>query len=102
MTLGLSDGKQIYAVRYASDGHAPTLYHSRDAEGFYRDHPEVEGTLGPSTRFVVSEPGGKYQDLWIEVPQSSCLRICAGSLRSCRSSRSRPAIRSVSHCRVSR
>jgi predicted glutamine amidotransferase len=80
MTLGVSDGNDIYAVRYASDGNAPTLYYSREGEAFYRDHPEVERTLSPASRFVVSEPGGKYTDLWIEVPQNSCLHICRGRL----------------------
>ena len=36
MTLGVSDGTRLYAVRYASDGAAPTLYYSRDLEGVYR------------------------------------------------------------------
>jgi predicted glutamine amidotransferase len=31
MTLGLTDGSTFYGVRYASDGEAPTLFHSRDA-----------------------------------------------------------------------
>ena len=80
MTLGVSDGNNIYAVRYASDGNAPTLYYSRDIESFRRDHPDLPGGLSPSSRFVVSEPGGKYGDLWIEVPQSSCLRVCHGKV----------------------
>ncbi len=40
MTVGVSDGESIWAVRYASDGKAPTLYHSRDVEDLARLNPE--------------------------------------------------------------
>ena len=36
MTLGFTDGNAIYAVRYASDGDAPTLFHTDDTEHLYR------------------------------------------------------------------
>lgn len=80
MTLGVSDGTSLYALRYASDGIAPTLYYSRDLEGVYRGHPDLRGKFGLSTRFVVSEPAGQVEDLWLEVPQSSCLLVQAGEI----------------------
>jgi predicted glutamine amidotransferase len=80
MTLGVSDGTRLYAVRYASDGAAPTLYYSRDLEGVYRVHPDLRGKFGLSTRFVVSEPAGQVEDLWLEVPQSSCIQVEAGEV----------------------
>jgi len=78
MTVGLSDGKNLYAVRYASDGEAPTLFHSRDVDSVYKAHPDLPRKFDTSTRFVVSEPSGVVEDLWIEVPQASCLHLRDG------------------------
>jgi glutamine amidotransferase len=80
MTLGVSDGKRLYSVRYASDGDAPTLYHSRDAEDIYRINPAIQGKFGPSVRAVVSEPIGKYAEMWVPVPQGSLLEVWEGKL----------------------
>jgi len=80
MTLGLSDGKTVYAVRYASDGEAPTLYYSKTVEhllglGLSADAAE---RLGPDARMVVSEPIGSVAEGWVVVPQASALRLEAG------------------------
>jgi len=75
MTLGVSDGRTLYAVRYASDGSAPTLFHSRDMEDVIRILPRLKEKLSPSTRVVVSEPMGNIPPLWVEVPQGSCVRV---------------------------
>ncbi len=80
MTLGVSDGTRLYAVRYASDGAAPTLYYSRDLESMYKIHPDLRGRFSDSTRFVVSEPAGQLEDLWLEVPQGSSLQIHQGEV----------------------
>jgi len=82
MTLGVSDGKSLYAVRYASDGQAPTLYYSKAVEdllvlGFA---PENAARLGPEARMVVSEPIGKLTDAWVSVPQASALRLTDGQV----------------------
>lgn len=75
MTLGVSDGKALYAVRYASDGKAPTLYHSRDLEDVLLYLPDLRGKLSPATRLVVSEPTGRAPEVWVEIPQSSYVRV---------------------------
>lgn len=80
MTLGVSDGDTLYAVRYASDGNAPTLFYSRDIEDVYRSNPELKGKFSPETRLIVSEPSGKARDLWMPVPQGSLLRIRGSEL----------------------
>jgi predicted glutamine amidotransferase len=80
MTLGVSDGKTLHAVRYASDGNAPTLFHSRDVEDIYRINPELRGKFSPETRLLASEPTGKSRELWAEIPQSSYVRIEAGEI----------------------
>jgi predicted glutamine amidotransferase len=80
MTLGVSDGKDLYALRYASDGDAPTLYHSPAVEEVYRVNPAITGRFGPAARLVVSEPVGAYPDMWTAVPQASLLHIRDGEV----------------------
>jgi glutamine amidotransferase len=75
MTVGVSDGQSIWAVRYASDGEAPTLYYSRDAADVGRLNPEIIETLGPAVRVVVSEPIGRIGEVWMAVPQATSLEI---------------------------
>ncbi len=57
LTAAFSDGKKLYAVRYATDDQAPTLY--------YRWSAELGG------RAVVSEPLDTTQVDWHMVPQGS-------------------------------
>ena len=57
MTSAFSDGEILYAVRYASDGVAPTLYHRWS-------------TLQKG-RVVVSKPFDAACGLWQEVPDKS-------------------------------
>ena len=80
MTLGISDGKTVYAVRYASDGQAPTLYYSKDVDEVAQLAPEVRERLGPDARIVVSEPVGKLPEAWVMLPQASALRSHDGEL----------------------
>jgi glutamine amidotransferase len=75
MTVGVSDGESIWAVRYASDGVAPTLYHSCEVQDLARLNPDVPRLLGEQARAVVSEPVGQFVESWIEVPQSTSLRV---------------------------
>lgn len=75
MTVCVSDGRSLWAVRYASDGDAPTLYHSRDLEDIARFHPDIVEQLGPSARLVVSEPIGAVGDVWATVPQSTAVMV---------------------------
>lgn len=57
LTAALSDGQRLYAVRYATDDHAPTLWH--------RWSDTRRG------RAVVSEPLETDESDWIEVPPGS-------------------------------
>jgi len=75
MSLGVSNGQDLFAVRYASDGDAPTLYHSRDTEAVVHLNPEIRSRFGIHARAVVSEPIGIFPDIWQEVPQSSSLHV---------------------------
>lgn len=80
MTVAASDGKSLYAVRYASDGQAPSLYHSRDVEDVFQINPQLRELFGPSTRVVVSEPVGRFAELWQEIPQNSYLEVHDGRI----------------------
>ena len=57
MTAALSDGKTLYAVRYASDAYAPSL--------FYQWNAAWQGWA------LVSEPYETSTGNWIEVPKGS-------------------------------
>ena len=59
MTLGFSDGETLYAVRYATDGDAPTLFHSREMDDLYRINPSLSRVFARDARAVVSEPLGR-------------------------------------------
>jgi len=75
MTVGVSDGESTWAVRYASDGQAPTLYHSRDMADLAQLNPDLPDLLGDHARAIVSEPIGKFAQMWSEVPQATALHV---------------------------
>ena len=79
-TIAVTDGDTTWAVRYASDGKAPTLYYSRDAEDLYAINPALRGRYGATSRIIVSEPIGKFAEMWVEVPQSSLVTVRGADL----------------------
>lgn len=80
MTVGLSDGKTLWGFRYASDGNAPTLYHSRDVDELLDINPQLKGKLDQTVRCIVSEPVGKFRQMWSEIPQGSFVTIRGGEV----------------------
>jgi hypothetical protein len=48
MTVGVSDGRSIWAARYASDGQAPTLHYSREMSDL--------APLSPDLALVLAAP----------------------------------------------
>lgn len=80
MTVGLSDGKTLWTFRYASDGNAPTLYHSRDVNELIKINPAIKERLSSTARIVVSEPIGKFKEMWAEVPQGSSVIVRDGNV----------------------
>jgi glutamine amidotransferase len=72
MTLGFSDGETLYAVRYASDNDAPSLYHSRDMEDLFRLNPALRDRFPGNARAIVSEPTSDVV-AWVEVPQATAV-----------------------------
>jgi glutamine amidotransferase len=80
MTVAVSDGKSLYSVRYASDGDAPTLHHSRDMDDIFEINPELRGVLGQDTRVIVSEPVGRFAEMWQLIPQNTSVKIVGDSI----------------------
>ncbi|WP_420344841.1 class II glutamine amidotransferase [Paenirhodobacter sp.] len=66
LTAAFSDGERLYAVRYASDEHAPTLYH--------------RWSETRSGRAVVSEPLEDGEGDWDEIPPGSFCTFDAAGL----------------------
>ncbi len=79
MTLGISDGTKIFAVRYMSKGSPRTLFHSKDMRAIKELNPRVEG-LSDDARAVVSEPFGDLSDYWVEIRPSSSVVVDGGGL----------------------
>jgi glutamine amidotransferase len=82
MTLGFSDGETLYAVRYASDGDAPTLFHSREMDDLYRINPGLRRVFAEDARAVVSEPLGSAAAAWTEIPQRTALVVRSTGVES--------------------
>ncbi|MEP5763708.1 MAG: class II glutamine amidotransferase [Halieaceae bacterium] len=84
MTLGISDGKHIYAFRYSSEGETRTLFHSKDLGAIEEQlTPEQQVLLDQFTedaRCVVSEPLSDDMGLWEPIPESSFVSICDGEV----------------------
>jgi hypothetical protein len=82
MTLGVSDGERLYAVRYASGQvEANSLYVSNDATDVRLLYPENERLrhFSDEARAVVSEPLANLPGLWREVAPSTALIVQPGA-----------------------
>jgi predicted glutamine amidotransferase len=80
MTVGLSDGQRLYAVRYASGPVVNTLFVSSSVQDVRLLYPEDERfeRFSDEARVVVSEPLVDLPGLWHEVPPSSALVVQDG------------------------
>jgi predicted glutamine amidotransferase len=84
MTLGLSDGERLYAVRYASGSEVNTLFVSEDVAAVRELYPERERLhhMSVDSRAVVSEPLVKLPGAWHEVPVSTALVVQPGKFET--------------------
>lgn len=80
MTVGLSDGERVYAVRYASGPVVNTLFVSSSVADIRLLYPEDErfGHMSDEARVVVSEPLIDLPGLWEEIPASAALVVQDG------------------------
>jgi glutamine amidotransferase len=72
-TLATTDGERLWTFRYSSEGRSRSLFYSTDIRTLRRMYPENEllAGAGDEARLVVSEPLGRLQGAWNEVPESS-------------------------------
>ena len=80
MTIAVTDGVSLYAVRYSSNGKSPTLYYSPEVDEIYKMNPKIRGSFGATARAVVSEPIGAFPQIWTPVPEATMLSIRNGDL----------------------
>jgi predicted glutamine amidotransferase len=83
MTVGVSDGERVWAVRYSSERRSRTLFVSADVDALRRLHPGNARLqeLTEGDRAIVSEPLGDLAGAWIEVPESTALVIENGDVK---------------------
>jgi len=81
MTIGMSNGERLWAVRYSSEHRSRTLFISQEADALRSQHPENERLqrLGAEDRVVVSEPLGDLAGAWLEVDESTAMIIQPGA-----------------------
>lgn len=77
MTVGVSDGDRLYAVRYASGPEGDTLFVNEDPESVRMLYPHDERAerFGDHAKVVVSEPLTTLPGMWREVPAGTALII---------------------------
>ena len=79
MTLGISDGRSLYACRYSTERQSRTLYHSASIDAVREIAPRA-GRFTPDSRAIVSEPLSDLEEAWIPVPESSLVTVSAGEV----------------------
>jgi predicted glutamine amidotransferase len=79
-SIGVSDGANLWAVRYASAGPARTLFRSEDVDAVRRLHPDNPRLqlLREGDHVVVSEPLADLPGAWHEIPEATALRVGPG------------------------
>lgn len=96
-TFGISDGHDLWAVRYATSDPARSLYTSADVDAIrrlYQGHPRAD-RLSDDDRLIVSEPFSDLPGVWREVPPGTALRVRRGGVLEERPFVPRPAPVSV-------
>ncbi len=72
-TIATTDGENLWAFRYSSEGKSRSLFFSRDIRAVRQLAPdrEILREVSDDTRLVVSEPVGDLPGAWIEMPEAS-------------------------------
>jgi predicted glutamine amidotransferase len=73
MTVAISDGEQVWAFRYSTEGRSRSLFYSTDVRSLRELHPDNANLrmLSDESRLIVSEPLGDLPGAWNEVPEST-------------------------------
>jgi predicted glutamine amidotransferase len=81
-TFGVSDGETLWAVRYATEGPARSLFASADVAAIQRLHPDNPRLqrLGADDRLIVSEPVSDLPGIWEEIPEGTAVTVRRGGV----------------------
>ena len=81
MTVGVSDGERLYAVRYASGPAVNSLFVTRDARDVRGlcPHDQSVQQLSDAAHAIVSEPLDDLPERWIEVPPATAVILEPGA-----------------------
>jgi predicted glutamine amidotransferase len=81
-TFGASDGETLWAVRYATEGPARSLFASADIDAIQRLHPNNPRLqrLGTDDRLIVSEPVSDLPGIWDEIPEGMAVTVRRGGV----------------------
>jgi predicted glutamine amidotransferase len=81
-TFGVSDGSNLWAVRYATLDRPRTLFASADTDAvrnLYPDNPRFQ-RLTEDDRLIVSEPFSDLPGVWHEIPESTAVTVRRGGV----------------------
>jgi glutamine amidotransferase len=87
MTVAATNGRQLWAFRFSSEGKSRTLFYSSDKATLmntYAESKEIIGRLamfGDDSHLIVSEPLGDLPGVWNKVPESSCVIVDGPSIK---------------------
>jgi hypothetical protein len=72
-TIATTDGENLWAFRYSSEGRSRSLFFTRDVRVLRQEYPdrEILREVCDDARLVVSEPVGDLPGAWIEMPGAS-------------------------------
>jgi glutamine amidotransferase len=81
-SFGVSDGDSLWAVRYASEGPARSLFASGDVDSVRRLHPDNPRfqRLSEDDRLIVSEPFSDLPGVWREIPEATAVTVHRGGV----------------------
>ena len=82
-TFGISDGSSLWAVRYATEGRARSLFASADVDSLHELYPEKQmwfATATSNDRLIASEPFSDLPGVWHEIDQSSAVIVRSGGV----------------------
>ena len=82
-TFGVSDGSSLWAVRYATEGRARSLFASADVDSLHQLYPEKKMWFATATsddRLIASEPFSDLPGVWHEIDESSAVIVRSGGV----------------------
>jgi predicted glutamine amidotransferase len=72
MTVATTDGRNVWAFRYSSEGDSRSLYFTTRMDELKQLYPNLLelDAISDETRVIVSEPLGDLPGVWNEAPES--------------------------------